>query len=336
MTDTGKIDRDVFETHIAPRLGATRDDVWIGPSHGVDFGVCTVGDQALVLATDPISILPELGFERAGRFAVRFVLADVAVSGISPSHLTISLSLPPALTDDELARFWAGIDAVCRRHDVAIVTGHTARYRGCQFPWIGSGTALAWGDPEAVLRPNATQPGDALVVTKGPAVETTGLLATLYPTALAVPEETLATAQQRLADTDVVADATLAAQAGARAMHDATEGGLLGALWEMATSAGVHLSLDTAAVPVLPGVEAVCSTLDIDPWRASSGGTLVIAASPDVADDIVDRLTAAGTPAAVVGEASQGSGVELDGEQTERPTADSAWPVFERLAGDTE
>ena len=146
MPDSGKISRAFFEEHIAPRLGAERHDVAIGPTHGVDFGVLDIGGRAVVTATDPVSVLPDLGWARAGRFAVDIVLADVAVSGIPPSHLTISLSLPPEMTDGEFDRLWAAVDAECRDLGVSVVTGHTARYPGASYPWVGAATAMAVGD----------------------------------------------------------------------------------------------------------------------------------------------------------------------------------------------
>jgi len=332
MPDTGKIDRPFFEEYLATRLGATREDVRKGPKHGVDFGVVEVGEHALVVATDPISILPELGYERAGRFALQFVLADVAVSGLVPTHLAVSFDLPPEMDDDEFAAVWRGIDGECRDLGVSVVTGHTARYEGCSFPWIGHGTAFAVGNPDDVVHPDGARPGDALLVTKGPAVEATGLLATLFPDQISLSEELRSTAQERLDETDSVHDATTAAAAGGvRAMHDATEGGLLGALHEMAASAGVKLVVDSDEVPVRPGVRETCDALEMDPWRATTGGTLVIAVDPDCIDGVVDALEARETPVAVVGHVEEGGGVILDEERTEPPAGDASWPVYERL-----
>lgn len=332
MADTGKISREFFAEYIAPRLGASRDDVRVGPKHGVDFGVIDTDEQALVIASDPISILPGLGFERAGRFAIRFVLADVAVSGLAPTHLAVSFSLPPEMTDAEFAGVWDGIHRECQELGVAVVTGHTARYSGCSFPWVGAGTAIALGPSDRILRPDGAQPGDSLIITNGPAVETTGLLTSLFPDRIDLPESTLATAQERLSDTGVVRDAQLAAAAGARAMHDATEGGLLGALFEMAASAGVRLEITAHDVPMLPGVRETCETLGIDPWKATTGGTLVIAAPPNCATAIVSALEAEGTPAAVVGRVETGSGVDVDGDAKTRPTKDASWAAYERLS----
>ena len=332
MTETGKVDRQFFAEYIATRLGAPREDVRKGPRHGVDFGVVDVGDSALVVATDPLSILPDLGFERAGRFALRFVLADVAVSGLAPTHLAVSFSLPPEMTDEEFATVWRAIDEECADLGVAVVTGHTARYAGCQFPWVGSATAFAAGTAEDIVYPDGARPGDRLLVTKGPAVETTGLLTTLFPDQIALDESVRSTAQKRLEDTGVVRDASGAAEVGGvSAMHDATEGGLLGALFELSGSAGVRIVVDSAAVPVLPGVRETCEALAMDSWRAGSGGTLVLAVDPGSVDRVVEALTARETPVGVAGRVEAGEGVVIDGAEQTPPAGDSSWPVYERL-----
>lgn len=331
-TSTGKIGREFFEEHVATRLGAERADVRKGPKHGVDFGVVGVGDGALVVTTDPISIPPELGFERAGRFAVRIVLADVAVSGLAPTHLTVSFSLPPEMTDEEFAAVWRGIDEECADLGVGVVSGHTARYEGCSFPWVGAATAFGFGDPDEIVSPDGARPGDALVIAGGPAVESVGLLTTLFPKRVPLEGEELERAQERLNDVDGVREAiAAAASSDVSAMHDATEGGLLGALHEIAATAGVRLAVDSGAVPVRPGVQEACDALGMDPWRATTAGSLVIAVDPDDADAVVGAISELGTPAAVVGHVEDGEGVILDGEGTEPPEGDSSWPVYERL-----
>jgi len=335
--DTGKVSRAFFAERIAPNLGADREDVAVGPKHGVDFGVLDVGDRALVTATDPVSVLPDLGFGRAGRFALDVVLADVAVSGVPPSHLAISFSLPPGMTDEEFGRLWDAVDAECRDLGVAVVTGHTARYAGASFPWVGAATAMAVGDHDDVVRPDGARPGDDLLVTKGPAVEAVGLLTTLFPNAVPLSGDALETAQARLGEARAVRDALTAAAAGeVTAMHDATEGGLLGALYEMADGAGVHLAVDADAVPVRPGVETACEALEMDPWRATTSGTLLVAVDTADTDAVLGALRDRGTPVARVGRVGDGSGVTVDGADPGEPDGDSSWAVYERLLDASE
>ncbi|GAB6860514.1 AIR synthase family protein [Haloplanus litoreus] len=333
MPDPGKIDREFFEEHVRPRLGADRDDVRLGPTPGVDFGLLDVGDRVVAVATDPVSILPPLGYGRAGRFALDIVLADVAVSGLPPSHLAVSFSLPPDMSDEAFAAVWGGLHAEARDLGVSVVTGHTARYEGCSFPWVGGATALAVGDPADVVRPDGARPGDDLVVTRGPAVETTGLLTTLFPEGVDLPPETLSTAQARLDEASCVRDALTAAAAGpVTAMHDATEGGLHGAFVEMATSAGVRLDVERDRVPIRPGVLETCRTLDIDPWTATASGSLVVTVDPAGTDDVLSALEARGTPAARVGRVADGTGAYVDGEEIAAPSVDASWAAYSRLS----
>lgn len=333
MPELGKVDREFFDSVIYPNLGADREDVAVGPRHGVDFGVLDVGGQALVLATDPISILPQLGFERAGRLALDVVLADVAVSGIPPSHLSISLALPSGMSDEELASMWRGVSDRAHELGVSIVAGHTARYAGVHYSWVGGATALGVGRHEDVIRPDGAKPGDSVVVTTGPGAEMAGLFASLFADQLDLSESELRTARERLDDFGVVCDASTAVNAGSiTAMHDATEGGVHGALVEMSRGAGVRFDVDAESVPVAPGVQAVCDAIDVDPWQVTSTGTLVLTVDSDDAIAVVRALGRRGTRAAIVGEVSGGEGVFVDDERISAPDSDPSWEAFARLA----
>ena len=337
MTDDtpalGKLDRAFLERVVYPNLGATRSDVRIGPRHGVDFGVLDVGDECVVTATDPLSILPALGLERAGRLALDICLTDVAVSGIGPTHVAVALTLPPEMTDDEIAAVWTGMADHAESLGVSVVTGHTARYTGVTSSWVGAATGYGVGDPADVVRPDGARPGDALVVSTGPAAEVAGLFSTLFGDQLDLPESTLSVARDRVDDIAAVADAGAAFAAGeVTAMHDATEGGMAGGLVEMARGAGVRFDLDRAAVPVAPGVEAVCAAVEVDPWQVTSCGTLLMAVDPADAERVVAALEARDTPAAVVGEVTAGEGVYADGERIEHPDVDQSWAVYRALS----
>ncbi|WP_255198067.1 AIR synthase family protein [Halorarius litoreus] len=330
--ESGKVDRTFFEEHVQPRLGAERDDVPLGPKHGVDFGVVDVNGTALVCACDPVFVLPDLGWERAAWFAFHILLSDVAVSGLPPTHLAVNLNLPPDMTDEEFATFWEVFDHEAHEFDVAFVTGHTARYPDGSFPTIGGGTAMAVGDHDDVVRPDGARPGDGVIVTKGPAVESTGLLATRFEDALA-DEPWLDDALNRFRDASPVKAALVAAAAGpVTAMHDATERGLLNAFHEMAGAADVGFDVTASDVPVLPGVIEACDFFDLDPWTASSEGTLVITCAADGTERVLDALADENIPAAEVGKVTKGDGVTIDGEATDPPTTDGLWPAMAAFA----
>ncbi|PSQ04454.1 hydrogenase expression protein [Halobacteriales archaeon QS_4_69_31] len=331
MPELGKVDREFFDEYIYPHLGADREDVTLGPQHGVDFGVVEFEETAVVMATDPIFVMPSLGFERAAWFAVHILMSDVAVSGLAPTHLAVDFNLPPEITDAEFATVWETFDREARAFDVAVTTGHTGRYEGCNYPMVGGGTALAAGDPADVVRPDGARPGDRVVVTKGPAIEATGLLAIQFESLMRgeVPDDEADAAMDRFYDMSPVEDALAAADAGpVTAMHDATECGIYGGLYEMARAAGVGIELDRDRVPVLPGVEAACDFFGIDPWASISEGTLLATVDPSGVEDVLAALEDADIPAAEAGEVTDGSGLVVDGEPTDHPGADPFWAAM--------
>ncbi|MCO8253985.1 AIR synthase family protein [Haladaptatus sp. AB618] len=337
MTDIGKIDRDFFDEHIYPYLGAEREDELLGPKHGVDFGVIDVGDHVVALATDPLSLLPELGFEKAGWFAFHVVMSDVAVSGLHPSHLAVEFNLPPEIADEEFAEVWKTFDREAKKLGVSIVTGHTARYSGCQYPWVGGATTLAIGEKQDLVRPDGARPGDSVLVTKGPGVETAGFLVTLFEDRIDLPEDDIADAKDRFYDMSPVEDALVAAEAGGvTAMHDATECGIHGALVEMARSAGVRFDVSHDDVPILPGVLEACDYFDIDPWASTTEGTLVLTVEAEAAETVLAAFDDADIPAAEMGKVSEGDGVYVDGDRIEHPDVDPSLQVFAELSADRE
>ena len=331
MPELGKVDREFFDEYIYPSLGADRDDVTLGPQHGVDFGVVETDGAAVAMATDPIFIMPSLGFERAAWFAVHILMSDVAVSGMAPTHLSVDFNLPPEITNEEFRTVWETFDEEAREFDVSVVTGHTGRYEGCNYPMVGGGTSVSVGDPDDLVRPDGANVGDRVVLTKGPAIEATGLLSIQFESLMRgeVADDDIDAAMDRFYDMSPVEDALTAAAAGpVTAMHDATECGIYGGLYEMARSAGVGIELDRDAVPVLPGVEAACDFFGIDPWVSISEGTLLATVEPSGVDDVLAALDEEDIPAAEVGEVTDGSGLVVDGEPTDHPGADPFWAAM--------
>jgi hydrogenase maturation factor len=236
LPELGKIHPEFFDKVIFPRLGARSPDVLIGPRHGVDFGVLRVGDKCLAMSTDPFFIVPAFGFSRAAWFGFHIIVSDVAVSGLLPRYLTIDLNLPPEMTEKELEEMWNAVHIEAEKYNISIITGHTARYSGCNYPMVGGATAIAVGEEKDLRGPHLVKTGDKIVITKGPAIETTGLLAVSFPEKFI--EAGGKSFQKEAADVffemSVMDDCAIARQfAGVSAMHDATECGIWGGLYEM-------------------------------------------------------------------------------------------------------
>jgi hydrogenase maturation factor len=307
---TGKATAELFEQVILRRLGASDEDVLVGPQHGVDVGVVRVaGGVAMALTADPVFIVPAYGWERAAWFAVHILASDASTSGLPLRWMSVDLNLPPALSDADLTALWEAFHATCEDLGIAIVTGHTGRYDGCEWPMVGGATCMALGPADAYVTPTMARPGDAIVVTKGAAIETTALFAATFPDRLAagVGEETVRAADALFGSMTVVPEAIVAREfglrdAGVTSMHDATEGGVLGGLLEVAIASDRGIRVELERIPVRPEVRAVCDHVGIDPYTAISEGTLIATVVPGRAEAFVGALAGEGIESAVVGE----------------------------------
>jgi hydrogenase expression/formation protein HypE len=341
----GKATAELFDQVILRRLGAKDPDVLVGPEHGVDVGVVRVADGvALALTADPVFVVPAYGWERAAWFAVHILASDAATSGLSLRWMAVDLNLPPEVTDEELTTLWDAFHRTCRDIGIAVVTGHTARYEGCAWPMVGGAVCMAAGPEDRYVTPKMARPGDAIVVTKGAGIEATALFAATFPERLArnLGEDVVKAADALFERMTVVPEAAVAREFGLRdegvtSMHDATEGGVLGGLTEVASASGVGMRVQQARIPLRPEVRAVCEHAGMDPYTSISEGTLICTVVPGRADAFVSALGDAGIDAAVVGrvmEAGQGAVLVTDSgeEPLEHPGLDPFWGAFGRWA----
>ncbi len=344
---TGKATAELFEQVILRKLGAEDPDVVVGPKHGVDVGVVRVAEGvAMALTTDPVFVVPAYGWERAAWFAVHILASDAATSGLPLRWMSVDLNLPPAISDADLGALWDAFHRACRDLGIAVVTGHTARYDGCAWPMVGGATCMAIGDADRFVTPAMARPGDRVVVTKGAAIEATALFAATFPERLAtgVGEDVVRRADALFEQMTVVPEARVAAafglrDAGVTSMHDATEGGVVGGLLEVAIASGAGMRIDRDAIPVRPEVRAVCEYVGIDPFISISEGTLIATTVGDRADAFVAALAAEGIEAAVVGEVTEpeaGRTLVEDGAEQPlvHPGLDPFWGAFGSWAAD--
>ncbi|MFH0839884.1 MAG: AIR synthase family protein [Candidatus Omnitrophota bacterium] len=336
LPELGKIHADFFERVIYPRLGKKDASVIVKPQHGVDFGVVSLGSKVIVLSTDPFFIARELGIEEATWFAVHIIASDVAVSGIRPRYLSVDLNLPPEMTEKELEIMWDAVHSECTKLGITVVTGHTARYAGCNYPMVGGATMMGVGSRKELIIPKC-KIGDAIIVSKGPAIETTGLMAAYFPKFLEARfgKDFVRKAQRIYYQMSTVKDALIVASVGGiTAMHDATECGVFGGLYEMADHSKVGMNIHLDEMVLQYEVKKTCECFDIDPYKAISEGTLLVTAKRSRAKTIVRALKSEGIPASIVGEVSPGrNGIHIfEGNKKRKlkhPKIDPFWGKFE-------
>ena len=341
----GKLSPADFERLIAPHLGAARPEVLAGPGPGLDCGVIRLGaGRVMAITTDPLSIIPAIGAAASARLAAHLVASDLWTSGLPPAYASISLHLPATLDEATLAEFSAALDAAWKEMGVAVVTGHTGRYAGLSSTIVGAATLIGVGDEGRYLTPAMASVGDRVLITKGCAIEATAIAAHAIPGRLSklLDAEGMERARRRLNEVTVVPECRALTRLGMRsrgvtALHDATEGGVLGGLIELARASGHDLRIEQARIPAPVDVLAACQAWGgLDPFWTLSEGTLIATVGAAHVAAALAALKEEGIAAAEVGEVMPGRGtVHLtrpDGaiEKLKEPLADPYWPAYDR------
>ncbi len=327
----GKLPPDVLFNDILSRLPTSGERVLLGPSIGEDAAILDINDDLLAIHSDPVTG----GGNLAGLLSVYVASNDIATRGLRPKWLLTVLLFREGVKNDEIRMLVDQIATAAREVGASIIGGHTEITPDLPFNIVVT-TALGIGKEVAYTR-NA-KVGDLLVVTKDVALEGTAILASELSEELAhrgVKASTLKRAEGFIREISVVKEALLSFERSfSRAMHDPTEGGLLGGVQEIAFASNTGFRVYEEKVPVREETRAICKALKIDPLRLISSGSLLISTSREKVDELIKSLNLAGIKATIIGElvpASKGmllirkNGKE---ENVSEPIIDELWSVL--------
>lgn len=277
--------------------------VVVGPHIGEDAAVLDFGETCLVVATDPITLASDM----IGWYVVHVNANDVAVRGAPPRWFSAVLLLPEDRTDDALvSTIFSQMYDSCAALGCSLVGGHTEITAGLTRP-IVIGQMLGEVARSKLVTTGGARVGDALLLTKGIAIEGTAVLAREKAAELAargISAEMIARAQNLIHEPglSIVRDALTAnAAVSVHAMHDPTEGGLATALAELAEASEVGLFIDQRRCPILPECAMICSALGLDPWGTLASGALLLAVAPADAERVIEQLANEKIPCVQIG-----------------------------------
>lgn len=297
MSGVGKLTNEQLAQVILSGLTPQRDDVVLRPGIGVDCGAIQSHDRVVVFSSDPITAASA----DAGRLAVHVSCNDVAAAGAEPVGLLLVVLAPPGTPTDTLGDIVRQAQQAAASLGVDILGGHT-EFTDAVTRTVLCTTAIGLA-PEGgqVFSSAGARPGHALVLTKWAGMEGTAIVASDAPdfAASVLNAEEMELARSLADRLSVVPEGRMAAGIGVTAMHDVTEGGVLGAAWEMAQASLCGVRVDADQVPVLDITRKLCAARGVEPLRLISSGCMLMAAADGPA--AVAALNAAGIPAGVIG-----------------------------------
>lgn len=330
----GKVSETILKRSVFKQIQTKRSEVVLGAGIGEDCAAVSLAeDEIFVLSTDPITGTAK----DIGNLAIQITLNDLASAGAEPVGVLLTVLLPPTVCEQDLCLMMKQAEAACEKANVQVMGGHTEVTRAVNQPII-SVCGVGKTKKGKLVSTAGAKPGMDILVTKWIGIEGTSILAK-------EKEEQLRTrfcapfiekAKQLDAYLSVVPEAAVAVSCGVAAMHDVTEGGIFGALWEMAQASQVGLEIDLKKIPIRQETVEVCEFFGINPYLLISSGCMLMAAWDG--NSLVRQLEKAKIKAAVIGKAVEGNDrVLFNGEEKrflEPPKTDELYKVISKQRKD--
>jgi len=330
----GKIPIDVLEKIVFKNLGAKRGEVVLGPSAGIDGAIIDIGDRSLIVSMDPITgALGIIGF-----LAVNVNANDIATFGCQPLFLVSCILLPENADKRILEIISSQMNDAAKDLGIAIIGGHCETTPNLANP-IVVGCMIGVAEKGKYVTAAGAKPGDSLILTKYVGIEGTAILASDREPELRkiLGARLLKNAKEFYRRISIVKEATIASKTGGvHAMHDPTEGGVGGAIHEMADASNLGVRILEKKIRVQPETLKICKTFDIDPLQLIASGSLLIAADPKLADRITIALKEKRIEAEIIGEFLSSPQERLitrkngKTEKLKRPTTDQLWQALKK------
>lgn len=326
----GKLDSKLLEDIVFKSIKYHRPEVKQKPGIGEDCAVLDFGPYECVMSTDPITG----SVEDIGKLAINITLNDIASNGVEPFGIMLAVMLPYGTTDEDVARIMSQAGREAEEHGIEIIGGHTEITEAVNRPVIVS-TALGRCESGRCVNSENIRVGDRILVSKEVGLEGVGILAADRKDrleAVLTPDE-LAEARSYITMTSVVKEGLTAGEVGVDGMHDVTEGGLLGAVWEMCETSGLGAEIEYEKIPMSAITEKVCRALDIDPLRLISSGAMLIVVKPDKAEELIKKAGAQGVRISDIGKMTAEGRIMIKGGKAEEiapPEADELYRALKQ------
>lgn len=253
---TGKIPIDVLNATFLKMTGTKSPRIVTPAKAGLDFAAIKIGRKFIVVSSDPVTgVVKDIG-----RYAVNVSVNDVATSGNRPQFIELVVLLPEGAEDSYVRELALQVHSEAKRLGVGIVGGHTEVTPGLARPIV---VVTTFSVVDSYISSGDARKGDTIMLTKTAGLEGTAVLSggNKFPK-----------------DISVVNEATTAYETGfVRAMHDCTEGGVLGAVFEMSLASGLGFEIKEGLIPVSPQTRRLCRKLRLDPLKLIGSGSLLLA-----------------------------------------------------------
>jgi len=297
MLKIGKLDSKLLEDIVFENIKYKRKEVLQRPGIGEDCAVIDFGGYECVMSTDPVTA----AVDQIGKLAIHISCNDIASNGVEPLGIMLAVMLPVGTTEEEISEMMKQAGETAAELGVEIIGGHTEITHAVKQPVIVS-TAVGRGPASKEKR--KVKQGDLIFMTKMAGLEGSGIIAYDYEEELRgkLSAVEIKEAKAYLDMVSVVKEGVAAGRTGYSAMHDVTEGGILGAVWELCHAAGLGAEVWEDKIPVSEVTQKICAIYGIDPLRLISSGCMLIIAGTEIKDKMMREMEKHDIKISLIGE----------------------------------
>jgi hydrogenase expression/formation protein HypE len=324
----GKIPETVLKRSVLNQIKHRRDEVIVGPAVGEDCSILAVKeDEVLVMSTDPITGT----VQDIGTLAVHVTANDIASSGAEVLGIMLSILLPEETQEACLRTMMQDMESVCARLGIEIIGGHTEVTKAVNQP-IVTVTGVGKRKRGDIIKTAGAVPGQEIVMTKWAGLEGTAIIAKAKEAELLTRYSAsfIDGAKKMIDYISVVPESEVARAVGVTSMHDVTEGGMFGALWEIGVASKVGLEVDINKILLRQETVEICEFFDLNPYMLISSGCMLMVT--DKGNRLVEALKKERIPACVIGRITQGNDRIIRNEEEQRylepPKSDELYKIM--------
>lgn len=326
--EIGKVPTKILEEIVFKNILHKRSEVLVRPGIGEDCAVVDFGDKICVISTDPITG----AIKDIGSLSIHISCNDIASNGVEPVGIMMTILAPPGTTEKDFDSVMRDANRAATSINVEIMGGHSEITDAVNRMVITT-TAIGIQKKEDLITSKGAKIGDIVVMTKHAGLEGVSIIASDLEEGLkkSVSQEIIDTAKSFGEEISVVREGVLAGKIGVNSMHDVTEGGLLGAVWELAEASGVGIEIDLDKVPIRPETQKICDALSINPLRLISSGVMVMAVPENKFQALMETLKQEGIEASEIGKITPKDRIAYRGgkrEVIEVPGVDELYKVI--------
>lgn len=328
--EIGKVSNEILEKIVFANIKNKREEVLVSAAIGEDNGILDFGEYVCVVSTDPITGATK----ELGRIAVHISCNDISTSGGEPIAVLLTILCPPGTTEESLETIMEDAAKAASEIDVEIIGGHTEVTDSVNRTIISTtviGKLLKSEMPDH----DSIEVGDKVVLSKYIGIEGSSILANELEDKLSkhLDKKKIEEAKKMSEELSVIKEGMTAGRFNAKYMHDITEGGVYGAVWEASKAINRGVLINQKDIPIKNITMEISQILDINPYRLISSGSMLMVIDEENYNGLKSKLKEDNIELTIIGEIIE-KGIYLkDGNDIEEIAPPESDELYRALGG---